>query len=370
MKIFISSTSYDLFDLRSFLVSILENLGHTVIYHESPTFPAKFNLHSHDQCIEAVKNADLVICLVDKRYGGKYRGKLFHHNRIALKFKLRDDEIIKYKYKDLSITWLEVKTAYDSGIPVITFARTKTLDEKEVRRKNQKIVDFIPAYVEKNEVFDFLDWITKKPINNWIVPFYNFIDFQTKMNIYVRELDNSISVNSESDEVPKLQKILILVEGEQDRKFIKNLINKMNLVGEFLILPTYSKFSVLKNFDTLIKDNIDKFDYILVVVDSDEKGKNDINFNNKFDKLNRNQEKVKLFFAIENIEEWIEAGLNKNVLPKYIQSDLVNNDKIKYKRIIHNFVPDNFDWELAKEISEDFQIFCSFLEQFKPTDLN
>ncbi|MFX9108642.1 hypothetical protein ABTN44_18910, partial [Acinetobacter baumannii] len=74
-------------------------------------------------------------------------------------------------------------------------------------------------------------------------------------------------------------------------------------------------------------------------------------------------------FAIENIEEWIESGLNKNLLPTYIQSDLVNN-KIKYKRTLHNFVTENFDWQLAKESSTSFEFFCSFLEQFKSNDLN
>ena len=31
-------------------------------------------LRSHDQCIEAVKEADVVLCIIDKRYGGCYRG--------------------------------------------------------------------------------------------------------------------------------------------------------------------------------------------------------------------------------------------------------------------------------------------------------
>lgn len=362
MKIFISSTSYDLFDLRSYLVNILENLGHTVIYHESPTFPAKLNLHSHDQCIEAVKDADLVICLVDKRYGGKYSGNLFHHNRIALQIKLKEG-IVKYKFNQLSITWLEVKTAYESGIPVITFARSKTLDEKEVRRKNQHLNNFVPAYVEKNEVFDFLDWITKKPINNWIVPFYNFIDFQAKMKIYMVELEKSISVNQKSQEVTKLQKILVLVEGEQDRVFIKKLIDMMKLEADFLILPAYGKLSILKNFETLVKDNIDKFDKIIVLVDSDLDDGVDINFKIKFDKLSKVSEKIKIFFAIKNIETWMEAGIN--------QSDLLNEDQLglrhvqKRKKVLHSVVDKFFDLETAKNKSTSFKEFFEYLESFK-----
>src|SRR5688572_2010984 len=74
MKIFLSSTAYDLFDLRAFTVRVLQEMGHEAIFHESPTFPAVLNSHSHDQCLHAVKRVDLVLCLVDRRYGGRYAG--------------------------------------------------------------------------------------------------------------------------------------------------------------------------------------------------------------------------------------------------------------------------------------------------------
>ena len=72
MKVFLSSTAYDLLDLRAKFVEIFTKKGHEVIFHESPTFPAKYDLHSHDQCIMAVETCDTLICILDKRYGGKY----------------------------------------------------------------------------------------------------------------------------------------------------------------------------------------------------------------------------------------------------------------------------------------------------------
>lgn len=361
MKIFISSTSYDLFDLRSYLVHLLEKDGHEVIYHESPTFPAKINLHSHDQCLEAIKEAELVICLIDKRYGGNYRGSLFNSEEIAVNVKLKDQNV-SYKYKDLSITWMELLTADEEGIPIITFARSRTLDEKEVRRKNHHVIKFNPAYVEKIEIFDLLDWITKREINNWIVPFYNFIDFRAKIEICIQEFNKSIVVNSDAKEIKELSKILILVEGEQDRGFISNLIEKMDLEGDFLILPTYGKFAILKNYDGLIQENLSKFDHVLVLVDSDKINEVDINFKERFEKLTTNQEKVKLFFAIENIEAWADAGIDKNKLPLPMQLSLGNDNK--RRKAIHNFVPNYFDPQLAINNSKDFEGFYSFLKQF------
>lgn len=360
MKIFISSTAYDLFDIRSFLVQKLENLGHTVLYNESPTFPAKLNLHSHDQCLEAVKTADLVICLIDKRYGGNYSGKLFDLNSEAVQIKLRDQTLF-YKYKELSITWMELITADEAGIPIITFARYKTLDEKEVRRKNHHVIDFKPAYVEKIQVFDFLDWITQRSLNNWIVSFYNFLDFQAKIEICMKELEKSIIVDNSEEDISQSKKVLLLVEGPQDRDFVKNLINKMELNIEFLIIPTYGKFSILKDFDNLIVDNLSKFDHILILLDSDYPNEEDKKFREKFNQLAKNHSQVMLFFAIENIESWIEFGFDQSTLDIAQQIDLGN--KNKRKKNIHSFVENHFDLTLAETKSQDFKQFTDYLRQ-------
>lgn len=88
---------------------------------------------------------------------------------------------IKIPASELSITWIELITAHEKAIPVVTFARQRTLDEKETRRRNQFLSSFMPAYAEKNELFDFLDWITKQPVNNWIAPFTSIVDFEQKL---------------------------------------------------------------------------------------------------------------------------------------------------------------------------------------------
>ena len=144
MKIFISSTSHDLSDFRALIVDLLQERGHELIYHESPTFPAKLNLHSHDQCTLAVEECDIVIYMIDRRYGGKYKGVFpnkFPNQIIDILGCTKSGKKKRYNVEittdNLSITWCELITAYDHQIPVITFARQRTLDEKETRRRNQ-----------------------------------------------------------------------------------------------------------------------------------------------------------------------------------------------------------------------------------------
>jgi hypothetical protein len=262
MKIFLSSTAYDLADFRSLVVDRLESRGHEVLFHESPTFPARIGLHSHDQCLEAIKETDLVICLVDKRYGGMYHGEILkpfsplNFNILgSTKKGVKKRFGLIYNLDMLSITWCEIYTAHDNGIPVITFARQRTLDEKETRRRNQFLATFQPAYADKNELFDFLDWITQRKTNNWIAPFANIVDFEKKLFSWMNEVDKSIPEPNTSDAIVRdgnKSRICVIVEGEVDRLFVSYLINTLNLSQHFVIIPTYGKYQVLNNFESVV----------------------------------------------------------------------------------------------------------------------
>ena len=68
----IISTDHDLKDLRSSLVSHVTDLGFKVLGFEEDGFPVEPGVHSHDACLAALEKADIVILLIDKRYGGLY----------------------------------------------------------------------------------------------------------------------------------------------------------------------------------------------------------------------------------------------------------------------------------------------------------
>ena len=80
--------------------------------------------------------ADVVLCIVDKRYGGKYRGTKpadFPAQEVIFKATVGDSEKIVKEVvpaKGLSITWCELITAYGLGKFVITFARQRTSMKK------------------------------------------------------------------------------------------------------------------------------------------------------------------------------------------------------------------------------------------------
>ncbi|KTD88181.1 DUF4062 domain-containing protein [Paenibacillus etheri] len=282
MKIFISSTSHDLSDFRALIVDRLEKRGHEVIYHESPTFPANTGLHSHDHCIKAINHADIVLCIIDRRYGGIYEGK-FNFAIDPFKIKAGSAELeITVPSDRLSITWCELIEAYNQNKQVMTFARQRTLDEKHTRRKNQGIKDFEPAYVQANEVFDLLDWITKKKTNNWIASFENIVDFEKKLEVWITEVEKSLIfavndnevTNNELIENPPISEVEIedyeeaenVGNGEEDSNPTDKMM-KRNEKGKYLKINGkryYLKQDDLENYKStkritlIVEGNSDK----------------------------------------------------------------------------------------------------------------
>ena len=230
MRIFLCSTSFDLEDLRALAVDRFGD-KHEFIHFEDAAFPSRRGLHSHDQCIQAVKQADVVVCIIDRRYGGHYRGTnsaAFPEQSVKFKATVGTEEKTveaKIAAKDLSISWCELLTAFQEQKYVITFARKRTLDEKATRRENQGVADFKPAHVDDVRVFDLLDWITKQPKDNWIIPFDNAVDFLKKLEKWLDVADASLVLPVEP-EARAHKPITVIVEGQTDADVVKVIASK------------------------------------------------------------------------------------------------------------------------------------------------
>lgn len=160
--IFISSTCYDLADIRSELASFLKDYGKRVLWSESPDFPVDFYTHSHDICLDNVKKSDKLILIIDRRYGGIYAGS-------------------KYPNDNISITQYEVKIAMEMKIPIITFVRNTTWTERAIYKHNlKKGININPFFVDSIKVFELIDYMLYSQ-SNWIYQFENSLDLKLKL---------------------------------------------------------------------------------------------------------------------------------------------------------------------------------------------
>lgn len=136
VNVFVSSTCYDLSQIRNDIKQCISDLGHNPILSELKDFPIDTRLTSSENCINAVKNeADIFILIIGNKYGSVLEsGK--------------------------SITNSEFLTAVNKGIPIYTFALKQMTTILPLWEKNPN-ADFSNV-VDNNKVFEFLADVRKK----------------------------------------------------------------------------------------------------------------------------------------------------------------------------------------------------------------
>ena len=70
IQVFISSTCYDLSQIRKDLKEGIEEMGHQPILSEDKSFPVNPAMNTFENCIEAVRsNADIFVLIIGDHYG-------------------------------------------------------------------------------------------------------------------------------------------------------------------------------------------------------------------------------------------------------------------------------------------------------------
>ena len=136
VNIFVSSTCYDLSQIRDDLKCCIIDLGHNPILSELKDFPVDPMKSNSENCINAINDeADVFVLIIGDRYGSVLEtGK--------------------------SITNTEFIAALSKGIPIYTFSLKKMTAILPLWEQNPN-VDY-SNIVDNNKVFEFLSDVRKK----------------------------------------------------------------------------------------------------------------------------------------------------------------------------------------------------------------
>jgi len=143
-----------------------------------------FRIHTHNSCIEEVKNADVVILIIGSRFGGSAIPEAI--NRIDIDaLKTKSKNVVALEGRNLSVTQLEILRAIDVGIPVFPFIDSSVLHDHLFYEKNKGkpfINEIKFPSVEKNDtapyIFEFINFLRQKDYGNSIFPFTSPIDIE------------------------------------------------------------------------------------------------------------------------------------------------------------------------------------------------
>ena len=151
VNIFISSTCYDLSQVRQDLRDFISGLGHNPMMSEQNDFPIDPQLDNWENCINAVKKyADIFVLIIGNRYGAVGEtGK--------------------------SITNTEYLTAVQKGIPIYTFSLKQMTTLLPMWECNPD-ADYSHA-VDNPKIFEFLADVRKKS-GRWNFEFENAQDIK------------------------------------------------------------------------------------------------------------------------------------------------------------------------------------------------
>jgi len=296
-KIFISSTCYDLMQIRDSLSEFIQEYYYEPVLSEKGDVFYHPDLHTHESCIGEIENCDMFILIIGGRFGGKYKS----------------DE-------QKSITNAEYEAAKVRNIPVFTFVKREVYEDHRVYQRNKKNSAFVKKIefpsIEKQEnsvnIFEFINKVRLAKVNN------GFFSFE-----FVNEIKDHLGKQWAGLMFDFLNSRLKY----KDQKVVNQTLDNLTLINrktEELVENIYRKLSP----DTA-QDNIDTTDKII----SGSKFYNRVL--NLFD-LNSFSSKNKKINEIDpDGKEWYQylACMNEFELIHYSETEWYGHEERKNKEI-------------------------------------
>jgi len=206
-RVFISSTCYDLGEVRDSLVDFLESYHYEPVLSDRGDIFYHPDLHTHDSCINEIENCQILILIIGGRFGGNYKSDM-----------------------KKSITNAEYNSAVKLKRPVFTFVKREVFEDHRVYQRNkdkEKVMSEIDfPSIEKSEnakpIFEFINEVRLAEVNNGFFSFeyardikeflgkqfsgmmYDFLSKRIKEQEQVKInqlLDNLTLVNKKTEEI-------------------------------------------------------------------------------------------------------------------------------------------------------------------------
>jgi len=161
-RVFVSSTCYDLHQVRRDLEAFIEGLGYEPVLSDSKRLSIPPGLNNIEACKWLVRESDLLVLVIGGRYGSA-------------------DETGK------SITNIEYETAFEEGMPIYTFVEKDVWTQRDSYRRLREMVESgslladklkeaLGGRIEDPRVFTFIDQVASATRDSWIREFTAAVD--------------------------------------------------------------------------------------------------------------------------------------------------------------------------------------------------
>jgi hypothetical protein len=188
LKIFVSSTCYDLQAIRGQLRGVLSGVGYEPVMSDHADVIYDPRIHTHASCLREVQNCDMLVLVMGSRFGGTIVPKALEAIDIAGLGEVSRADRFPDESNKLSITQAEVLQAIQFGIPVFAFVDAGVMRDHLTYEKNKKksIINQIEfSSIDKNEtapyIFEFINFLRLRSENNSVYEFSRFEDIEYQL---------------------------------------------------------------------------------------------------------------------------------------------------------------------------------------------
>ncbi len=170
LRVFVSSTCFDLVDLRSELNDHLRDLSLLPVMSDEPTsdFELVASKDSIEKCLVNVRQADVLVLILSQRYGPSLQGAGFD---------------------DVSATHLEYRAATQANKRILFYVRDRTMAEYALWKSNKDAALKLKWVPQKDlGIFAFIaehEKLQKDGADNWITTFRHSMDLKAFLTVHL-----------------------------------------------------------------------------------------------------------------------------------------------------------------------------------------
>jgi len=250
LRVFVSSTAYDLGVLRSSLRGFIESLGFEPILSEYSDILFDPREHTHASCIAEVRNCDIVVLVIGSRFGGEAIPEVVD----SLGERQVEDILATNNGHKFSVTQAEALTAFDQGIPVFSFVDVSVLHDYRVYSLNPDTRITYPSISQPataEYIFEFINFLQNRSYGNAVIPFARLEDVIDHLKkqwtaLFQRLLRESRDRREESRRIDRLSEqfedlktaLLATVFDGEARKVARGVVRYRRLIDFIRGIPT------------------------------------------------------------------------------------------------------------------------------------
>jgi hypothetical protein len=200
-RIFISSTFYDLKQIRSDLDNFIEGLGYEPVRNEEGDIPYGREDALEEYCYKEIKSVDILISIIGGRFGSE-----------------------SARSSNYSISQIELKKALEENKQIYIFIEKNVLSEYETYFINKDSIDMKFRYVDDKRVYQFIEEVKGLNANN------NIKGFETASDItrYLKEQFAGL-FQGFLEKQTRIKEISIIQNLETTAKTLNKLVNFLSL---------------------------------------------------------------------------------------------------------------------------------------------